>query len=74
MTMIAYAFLQHHRLASDVILEALASSACDAALQMAWSKVRSRCTKLRDSNRRSMQTQWQVTIDTACFCCSTVGT
>jgi hypothetical protein len=36
MTMIAYAFLQHRRLASDVILEALASSgACDAALQMA---------------------------------------
>jgi hypothetical protein len=36
MTMIAYAFLQHRRLASDVILEALAGSgACDAALQMA---------------------------------------
>jgi hypothetical protein len=36
MTMMAYAFLQHRRLASDVILEALAGSgACDAALQMA---------------------------------------
>jgi hypothetical protein len=64
MTMIAYAFLQHRRLASDVILEALAGSgASDAALQMAdatiiqtlcWPRKGSRASVLgRSRGRRS---------------------
>ena len=64
MTMIAYAVLQHRRLASDVMLEALAGSgASDAALQMAdatiiqtlcWPRKGSRASVLgRSRGRRS---------------------